>query len=215
MFYRKSWDFYTGNLMPSKNANHPAKGSTIRVEPIRTKRAIDNIKKRLSPRDCCLFTLGTNTAYRANELLSIRYHHVQYLREGDTLELKQFKTGKHRTITLNREAVRSIRAYLQADSTVKERFLEREADELFYSQKGGRLLVPSVSNMVKLWCAEAGLNGNYGSHMLRKTWGYWQYKRGITLPLLMEAFGHASQKQTLNYLCIQAQEVKALYAMEL
>ncbi len=54
--------------------------------------------------------------------------------------------------------------------------------------------MPSVSNMVKLWCAEAGLNGNYGSHTLRKTWGYWQYKRGIPLPLLMVAFGHASQK---------------------
>ena len=73
----------------------------------------------------------------------------------------------------------------------------------------------SVSTMVKQWCAEAGLSGNYGSHTLRKTWGYWQYKYGRPVPLLMEAFGHATQQQTLAYLCIQAYEVQALFDMEL
>lgn len=37
----------------AKNANHPQKGSTIRVEPIRDKKAIYRIKKILEdhPRD--------------------------------------------------------------------------------------------------------------------------------------------------------------------
>ena len=48
----------------------------IKVEPTRTKKAIETIKKILSPRDCCLFTLGINTAYRAGELLSITYSQV-------------------------------------------------------------------------------------------------------------------------------------------
>ena len=57
-----------------KNPNHPKKGSAIKVEPIRDKKAIDRIKKQLrdSPRDLCLFILGINTAYRANELLAIK-----------------------------------------------------------------------------------------------------------------------------------------------
>jgi hypothetical protein len=50
---------------------------------------------------------------------------------------------------------------------------------------------------------------------MRKTWGFWQYKRGKPIPLLMEAFGHTSQKQTLDYLCIQAEEVAELYDLEL
>ncbi len=59
--------------MRIKNPNHPKKGDCIKVEPIRTKKAIKKIKKILSPRDRCLFTLGINTAYRANGLLSITY----------------------------------------------------------------------------------------------------------------------------------------------
>jgi integrase len=71
------------------------------------------------------------------------------------------------------------------------------------------------TNLVKSWCQAVGLEGNYGSHTMRKTWGWWQYKRGKPVPLLMEAYGHATQKQTLDYLCIQAEEVAELYDLEL
>ncbi len=49
----------------------------------------------------------------------------------------------------------------------------------------------------------------------RKTWGYWQYKRGTPIPLLMVAFGHATQQQTLTYLGIQTKDVQQIYDMEL
>ena len=45
--------------------------------------------------------------------------------------------------------------------------------------------------------------------------GWWQYKRGKPVPLLMEAYGHTTQKQTLEYLCIQAEDVAELYDLEL
>ncbi len=79
-----------------QNPNHSVAGSTIKVEPIRDKRAIARIKKVLGdhPRDLCLFTLGINTAYRANELLSIKVRQVRSLNVGDVLELKQSKTHK-------------------------------------------------------------------------------------------------------------------------
>ena len=74
-----------------RNTNRPKKGSSIKVEPIRQTKEIKRIKKLLSdtPRDLCLFTLGINTAYRANELLSIRVGQVDYLSVGDPLEVKQ------------------------------------------------------------------------------------------------------------------------------
>ena len=67
-----------------QNPYHPAKGSSTKVEPVRTKTAITNIKKILSdnPRNLCLFTLGINTAYRANELLSIRVGQVKQVEAG-------------------------------------------------------------------------------------------------------------------------------------
>ena len=104
-------------LQKGHNPNHPPPGSRIKVEPIRTKKAIKVIKSslRTKPRDLCLFTLGINTAYRANELLSIRVGQVRHLQVGDTLDLKQPKTCTYRMVTLNRPAVEAIRHYLTSD----------------------------------------------------------------------------------------------------
>lgn len=90
-----------------------------------------------------------------------------------------------------------------------------DEDYLFWSLHGPVLQVPTMTNMVKRWCRLVGLRGQYGSHTLRKTWGYWQYKRHTPIPLLMEAFGHKSQQQTMAYLGIQARDVARIFEMEL
>lgn len=203
-----------------KNKNHPKKGSSIKVEPIRQKAAIDRIKAALlhngKYRDHCLFTLGINTAYRANELLSITIGQVADIKPGDILELKQSKNKKHRSVTLNKTTVDAMQLYFKRDHQLRSKTANNKNAPLFYSQRGNVLSVPTLSNMVKNWCAGAGCKGNnYGSHTMRKTWGYWQYKRGVPLPLLMEAYGHATQQQTLAYLCIQAEDIKGIYEMEL
>ena len=70
--------------------------------------------------------------------------------------------------------------------------------------------------MVKGWCEDAGLIGNFGSHSLRKTWGFHQRTKNQTsVALLMRAFGHASESQTLDYLGIDETEIRKLYEMEL
>lgn len=193
-----------------QNPHHPIAGSTIKVEPIRDKKAIARIKKILAdrPRDLCLFTLGINTAYRANELLSIQVGQVKSLRPGDVLDLKQRKTHKYRSVTLNKTAVAAIQTWLQVADLQSD-------DDLFTGQRGC-LTVATMSTLVKTWCRDVGLQGNYGSHTLRKTWGYWQrLERGTAIPLLMEALGHATQQQTLAYLGIQANEIAEIYELEL
>jgi len=78
------------------------------------------------------------------------------------------------------------------------------------------MTVPYLNFLVKKWCADINLRGNYGSHTLRKTWGYIQRTHfGHSLPELMEVYGHATQKQTLAYLCIQPEEIKKIYANEI
>ena len=53
-------------------------------------------------------------------------------------------------------------------------------------------------------------------HTLRKTWGYHQRVTfGVDLPRLMVCFNHSTQRQTLDYLCIQPQEIKDVYENEL
>lgn len=196
-----------------RNPNRPKKGASIKVEPIRNIEDIQRIKLALAakPRDLCLFTLGINTAFRAGELLSIKIGQVMHLKPGDSLELKQSKTKKYRATPLNTMAVDAIGGWLAA-------YPNPASDApLFLSQKGGALTVPTLTGMVKGWCKTANLAGNYGSHTLRKTWGYQvRVQRDAPLPLLMKAFGHSTEQQTLEYLCIQPEEISQLYTgMEL
>ena len=192
-----------------ENPHRPRKGDAIRVEPIRSKKHIHNIKKILAdkPRDLCLFTLGINTAFRANELLAIKVEQVRYLEVGDILTIKQRKTQKYRAVALNENVVASIQTYLQ------QRPLADDA-HLFTGLRGC-LTVPTVNRLVKTWCASVGLKGNYGSHSMRKTWGYWQRQNGADILNLVEAFGHATQRQTMAYLGLQPEDVMKLYDLNL
>lgn len=189
-----------------QNSNHPRKNSSIKVDPIRSVEDIQKIKDLLKskPRNLALFTLGINTNLRASDLVAITIGQVRWLLPMDELVLKEQKTGKHRRITLNKSCVDAIQNYL---TTMKE---PRDNLRLF------NLTVPSVHRLVKGWCKKAGIRGHFGSHTLRKTWGYHQRVTfGSGLPVLMACFNHSSQAQTLAYLCIQPEEVKELYCHEL
>jgi hypothetical protein len=56
-----------------RNPNHPPKGITIKVEPIRKTRDIKAIKRMLAakPRNLCLFTQGINTNLRASQSITL------------------------------------------------------------------------------------------------------------------------------------------------
>ena len=119
-------------------------------------------------------------------------------------------------MTVNKTAHQALRLYLENDRSLKIQATDSPSKApLFYSQRGKVLTVPTVTGMVKGWCEGVGLKGNYGSHTIRKTWGWWHYKQGRPLPLLMVAFGHSTQQQTLDYLCIQAKEIEEIYGLEL
>lgn len=197
-------------MTKGRNDNHPRKGSSIKVQPIRALEAIAAIKTHLhdQPRNLCLFTLGINTAYRASELLSLTVGQVSHLKAGDILDIKQRKTNEYRMAVLNTVAVSSIQSWLSQHP----RSYMGEAP-LFLSQRGRRpLSVAAANRLVKSWCHETGLSGNFGSHTLRKTWGYHQrIHNNANVALLMRAFGHATEAQTLEYLCILPDEIRALY----
>ncbi|HPQ44256.1 MAG TPA: tyrosine-type recombinase/integrase [Syntrophales bacterium] len=194
----------------TRNMNHPPKGSMIRVDPIRSIKDIKSIRKLLAdqPRNLALFILGTNTNLRASDILAIKAGQVRGLKPMDEIELRERKTGKLRRITLNKLVVEAITALLAA-------FPYHDDDLLFRGQRG-TLTVPSLNRLVKSWCTAVNLQGNFGSHTLRKTWGYHQRVTfGRSLPELMVCFNHSTQKQTLDYLCIQPEEIRSIYANEI
>ena len=190
-----------------KNPNHPQKNSTIKVEPIRDIRDIRSIKKMLAdnPRNLCLFVLGINTNLRASDLIRLTAGQVRHCKLGDEITLKEKKTGKPRRITLNKSSVAAIKELLTSTPLP-------DNSPLFFSQRGDVLTVPSINRLVKSWCRAINLKGNYGTHTLRKTFGYHQrVQLNTSIPELMVMFNHSNQRQTLDYLCIQPDEIRSAY----
>ena len=177
-------------MIKTGNPNHPQKGSTIKVDPIKKLKDIKAIKKILAnkPRDLALFTLGINTNLRASNLLRLRIGQGKDLKAGDALEIKEKKTSKVRRITLNKAYINVIQNLLTSKQY-------QDIDHLFQSQRRHVLTVPSVHKLVKSWCSEINLKGNYSFTCSRKTWGYHQRVTfGVDLPRLMVCFNHSTHK---------------------
>ncbi len=195
-----------------------------KVEPIRSRQSIKKIKQLLAdnPRDLCLFILGINTAFRSCELVSLKVGDVYHLKAWDRLELKQTKNKKYRAVTINRTTFRAIKKWLTVHpcpSLDAPLFVSNTTKQALKSN--------TISKYTKHWCNQVGLQGNYSSHTLRKTWGYHIYRgvwwdilffwrrRNRKIAELMIAFGHASEQQTLNYLCIQDKDISDLFKNQL
>lgn len=206
-----------------RNPNHPREGSSIKVEPIRDPEDIQKLKDLLmnDPRNYCIFALGINTAYRAKELVSITVGQVAHLQVGDRLDVKQSKNGKYRSVAINHTAYHAIQSLLRVHPCPKPNA------PLLYSKTTHRPLKSNtLSRYIKQWCKMINLHGNYGSHSMRKTWGYHIYQRHsilgqdnsdkrLKIAELMIAYGHATERQTLEYLCIQNKEIFNLYMTEI
>lgn len=191
------------------NYNHPRKGSAIKTQPIRRLEDIRAIKRFLAgdPRNLAIFTLGINSALRGVDILRLRIEQVRDLKPGDSFDIREKKTGKYRRVMLNKVSHRALQDWI---GTVEN---WQDGDWLFPSKKGGgRLLVPTLTAMVKSWCRAINLKENYGSHTLRKTFGYQQRVTfGLGTAELMWIFNHSSERQTLDYLGIEQEEIRNIH----
>ena len=195
-----------------RNPNHPKKGSRITVEPIRNVKDIKKITRRISdnPRDHLLFLMGINNGLRVGDLLKLKVGQVNQLKVNDTLTIRESKTGKDNVLAINKTVYKALKKYL--DNAKPD-----EDEYLFPSRKRGKALtIQTANNMVKKWTADIGLNGNYGAHTLRKTFGYIQRTLfGVGFEVLAKRFNHSSPAVTMRYLGIQDKEVSGILKNEI
>lgn len=196
-----------------RNPNHPKKGDNISVQPVRDLKDIESIKKLLSKntRDLLLFTIGINNGLRCGDLLRLKVGDVKHLKVNDTLTIREQKTGKSNVLMVNKTTFKILRDYLTETKPNDE-------DYLFKSRKGENqsLSVQSVNSMVKDWCRSINLKGNFGTHSLRKTFGYIQRKKfGVSWEVLCKRFNHSSPSVTMRYLGIEDREVNGILMNEI
>lgn len=188
----------------SSNPNHPKMGSSTTVEPIRDEKNIKAIRKILSnnPRNHLLFVMGVNNGLRTGDLLKLKVDDVRLLKEGDSISIKEGKTGKQNILVINKTVHKVLGQYLTE-------CISNNDDYLFKSRKGNKpITIQTVNSFLKQWTSAINLRGNYGAHSLRKTWGYFQRKKfGVGFEVICKRYNHASPSVTMRYLGITDKEV--------
>jgi integrase len=186
------------------------------VEPIRDRKKIAQIKNQLEGagryRDLLLFVVGINSALRISDLLTLRIGQVvdDNGEMRQTFAIKEEKRGKRNVVTINVSIQEALRKYLAAyPGIVKDPnhyllFSTKRADYDFSRPITRERAWQLVSEM----CHSVGLSGNYGTHTLRKTWGYHARRNGIPMEIIMEKLNHTSFAFTKRYLGITDDELK-------
>lgn len=165
------------------------------VEPIRKKADIEQVKillKRRRKRDYILFVLGINCGLRISDLLKLR---VKDVRNKQSLVIVEQKTGKIRKIPIKDMLRCILRDYIKG---------KNDEQWLFKSQKGNNRPISRIQayRIITSVCKKAGLSENFGTHTLRKTFGYHFYQMTKDVALLQNILNHSSPKVTLRYIGI-------------
>jgi len=131
------------------------------------------------------------------------------MKVGDTLIIREGKTGKRNILVMNKSIYKSLQSFL-------EKVKPQDDEPLFRSRKGQKAItIQCVNNMVKKWTGEINLRGNFGAHSLRKTWGYVQRTvYGVGFEILCKRFNHSSPVITMRYLSIEDKEIQNILMNE-
>ncbi len=186
------------------------------VEPIRDIKKIAQIKNTLRGescyRDLLLFVVGINSALRISDLLQLRINHFlgEEGRIQNRFQIKEKKRGKRQEVVINN----SIREILGEFLSAYPRIIENSKNYIFFNTKVNDY--SKAINRGQAWkiitsiCKKVGLVGNYGTHSLRKTWGYHARMHGVDLGLIMHKLNHESIAYTKRYLGITDEEFEAV-----
>lgn len=186
------------------------------TEPIRDKKQLKQLagyyRKRGQMRNYALIVMGVCTALRISDLLRMKWSDVydedrEEFRPHVTLTEK--KTGKTKTIALNKQALGALRLY----------FPKRRGEYIFSSnRKDGRAISRIQAWRIIHAAAEAiGIAGKIACHSLRKTWGYhaWTDKK-VSPVVIMDIYNHSSYEVTRRYLGVAQDDLDQAYlGMEL
>lgn len=182
------------------------------VEPIRDK---DSIRKMFyylngkDPKYGLLFKYGLNTGLRISDILPLKVNDI-FNSNGkfkDHLVLHEKKTGKEKKIKLNDAIRKMLKSYVKAHKLTADSYL-------FYSKKsGGHIQRVQAYKVLKEAANVCGIE-NFGTHSMRKTWGYWTYKASkYNIGLIMDTFNHSSQNVTLRYIGVNQDQKDELYSL--
>ena len=181
------------------------------VEPIRSKGKITKMYNYLKAKDdkyALLFKFGLNTGLRISDILPLKTINLTFQNGNyrEYLIVKEKKTSKEKKIKINDALKKELSEYMRIHSLKSD-------DYLFPSKKGGHIGRVQSYRFLKEAADLMGIE-NFGTHSLRKTWGYWTYKLSkYNIGLIMDTFNHSNQQITLRYIGINQDQKDGLYTL--
>ncbi|RXZ84596.1 site-specific integrase [Paenibacillaceae bacterium] len=173
------------------------------VEPIRDPEIINDIRNRLyakaDKRDYILFQLGVNTGLRISDLLQLRVHHLK----KRVMHITEKKTGKQKPFEMNPSVRRELL------TMVKDR---DDYEFLIKSREGvNKPLTRSMTyKILRKITLIYNLDGGFGNHTLRKTYGYHFYLETKDVVALQKIFNHSDPSITLRYIGYAQDTINAM-----
>ncbi len=170
------------------------------VQPIRSLEKIEDmkwsLKKWCGERDYTLFLMGINTGLRVTDLLNLKTSDVKNKRK---ITIREGKTKKARIIHLGM-VYEELNAYISNLGG---------SEWLFPSRKGkGPITRIQAYRQLNKAAEMVDITEGVGTHTMRKTFGYWYYKKSMNVAALQQILNHSHPAVTLKYIGITDEEIE-------
>jgi len=171
------------------------------VQPIRNQKQLRTLKNNLKARNekyYIMFLVGINIGLRVSDVLNLKVGDI--LGKTHVIIIEK-KTGKTKRFFIHDKLQEEIATYVAKMGYSDE-------DYLVQSRKGvNKPLSRFQAYRVLNECAEGTSISEIGTHTMRKTFGYWHYKKFHDVATLQKLFNHSSPSITLRYIGITDEEI--------
>ena len=156
-------------------------------------------------RNHVLINVQLHTALRISDVLNLKTDDVydyKNRRVRSSIELKEQKTGKTKSIKINNQLAKALDEYFPLTNPGEALILNKRTDKAISRVQAFRI-VRDAGKVLKY--------ERLSPHSLRKTFGYHSWKNGVDLATIMEVFNHSNFAVTRRYIGMTQDDLNAAY----
>ncbi|MCF8130815.1 MAG: tyrosine recombinase XerC [Deltaproteobacteria bacterium] len=163
----------------------------------------------LGLRDLAILEVLYSCGIRVAELAGMN---VSSIDDDQRLVKVTGKGDRERLVPIGRQALKAVKAYLEATGDVRKRkALKTQDDPLFMNFRGGRLTTRSIGRIVKRYVGAGGMAADISPHSMRHTFATHLLDGGADLRSVQELLGHKSLATTQKYTHVSLKRLTEVY----